>query len=249
MYRYTVKPFSDSLWSEIKSRVEKIKKTEDPPYIATFDADGTLWDIDVGELFFEYQIKHCGLSLPPNPMAHYEKMRVEKPFEALVWLSQINKGVPLKKLQGWASECYELKKAEIPVLQSMKVLIDFLHKNDFQTYIVTASVKWSVEPFAALFEIPPENVIGTTTVVKNGTVTDEIDLITYQDKKVEGIRIHIGKQPHLSAGNAFSDRFLIEYASHIPLAIQSNPTGTLHISELQTKELALKNGWLSHCFY
>ncbi|MCB0393318.1 MAG: haloacid dehalogenase-like hydrolase [Bdellovibrionales bacterium] len=249
MYRYQVKPFSDEFWDILNKKIESIKHREKPPYVAAFDADGTLWDIDVGELFFEYQIGHSNLILPDEPYETYIKMREEKPFEALVWLAQINSGHSLKKVRSWAHDCFRKLGHTIPVLPPMTELIEHLYANDFEVYIVTASVKWSIEPFGQLFSVPPEKVIGTTTHVIDGIITDKEDLITYQEKKVDGVMKYIGRRPHLAAGNAFSDRFLIESATDINIAIQSSPVGHLHQSELKTRDLALEKGWLSHCFY
>ena len=63
--------------------------------IAAFDADGTLWDTDLGEGLFQYQIDHKLVALPEDPWGHYNWMKanVGNP-QAYLWLAQICKDVP-----------------------------------------------------------------------------------------------------------------------------------------------------------
>src|SRR3954467_5840821 len=70
--------------------------------VAAFDADGTLWNTDLGEAFFYYIIKNKLVPLPPDPFAHYNWMKEHVSHTAAyVWLAQILKEVPLAKVREW----------------------------------------------------------------------------------------------------------------------------------------------------
>src|SRR3954467_5588788 len=73
--------------------------------VAAFDADGTLWNTDLGEALFNYQIKNKLVPLPPSPWEHYHEMKdgISK-RAAYLWLAQINKGLPIQTVRHWASE-------------------------------------------------------------------------------------------------------------------------------------------------
>lgn len=45
------KNYSSEIWERIENTLNQIKHI-DPNPIAAFDADGTLWDTDLGEAFF-----------------------------------------------------------------------------------------------------------------------------------------------------------------------------------------------------
>lgn len=68
------KKYSDATWELIKQTLKK-KKSEGQKLLAVFDADGTLWDCDLGENFFQYQIDHKQVPLPENPFQHYLDMK------------------------------------------------------------------------------------------------------------------------------------------------------------------------------
>ena len=57
------KNFPGEYWSQIESAIVELK-SKNLKLIAAFDADGTLWDVDLGENFFQYQIDNKQVPLP-----------------------------------------------------------------------------------------------------------------------------------------------------------------------------------------
>ena len=49
-------PFPEHYWTQIQKNIDTLKSSGQKQ-IAAFDADGTLWDADLGENFFQYQIQ------------------------------------------------------------------------------------------------------------------------------------------------------------------------------------------------
>ncbi len=244
-------PFPDSLWTTIQSGVRSALKSPGPHY-AVFDADGTLWPLDAGETFFTYQLAKSGLGeLPKDPWGHYWHLKDFDAPASCLWLAQINKGVSVSKVRQWADECYS-DPNEFPIHRSMYDLVKWLLESGVKVYIVTASIKWAVEAPARRLGLTNENVLGIETEEKGGVLTDVGKFpLTFGAGKAEVfLKFSDNVRPILAAGNAFSDSFLVETATHVNLAISSDPPGEhTHASEMKMREHALKKGWLTHSFY
>jgi phosphoserine phosphatase len=220
------------------------------PWIAAFDADGTLWDTDMGENFFEYQIESKALDLPQDPWKHYNDLKKIDAPTAYLWLAQINAGQKLSTVQNWAEDSF-LKNEPTPFFESQKQLIELLHKNDVEVYIVTASIKWAVEPGARRLGVPESHVIGVKTKIHGDSITDQCDgPITYREGKVQGLlQATSGIRPIFCSGNTLGDQQLLESSSGLRLAVQSKKPGAeIYETEIALQQIAKNNGWLTANF-
>lgn len=106
------KDFSPEIWKTLEAQLAKALDSNTQP-IAAFDADGTLWDIDLGESFFQFQIDRKLVPLPADPWAHYLALLPEGPRKAYLWLAEINQGVQIARIKlgqrmcsgPWYSSC------------------------------------------------------------------------------------------------------------------------------------------------
>lgn len=187
--------------------------------IAAFDADGTLWDTDMGENFFQYQIDHNCIELPENPWDHYHKLKDASHPEAYLWLAQILEGNSISQVRVWAKQALNVYKTGVPIFSWKKDLISFLHQCGVKVYVVTASITWAVEPAAQLLGIAQDCVVGVETELRDGMVTARQNgPITWRQGKVEGLLLKTnGKRPFLAAGNTMGDFHLIESATHVQI--------------------------------
>ena len=64
------KKYPLEFWPQIEKTIFNLQQTNQK-LIAAFDADGTLWDTDLGENFFQYQIEYKQIPLPPEPYEYY----------------------------------------------------------------------------------------------------------------------------------------------------------------------------------
>jgi phosphoserine phosphatase len=217
--------------------------------IAAFDADGTLWDLDVGENFFEWQIQNKVIpNLPDDPWGYYRKLHSENAEAAFLWLASINKGFSIEQVREWAAEAVKTI-SPLPYFGSLKDIIKHLHDKNVAVYVVTASIKWSVEPAAKLLGIPFERVIGVKTKVVNGVITDEQDgPVTWREGKVTGLLEATGrKPPFFAAGNTMGDLALLDCATHLRFANSgAEVSHTNFATEQKLNEIAQKRGWLFH---
>jgi phosphoserine phosphatase len=248
MYR----DFSPALWNDITTVIEAEIKSNPRRPVAAFDADGTLWDTDIGESFFRFQIRHGLLpDLPSDPWKYYSDWKASgDPRPAYLWLAQINQGVELSTVKKWAAESVN-ELSPVPVFNSQRKLIELLTKNKVEVYVVSASVKWAIEPAAHLFGVDQDHVIGVHTLVEEGRVTEiAAGPITYREGKVEALKLATGgRMPFLCSGNTFGDLGLLESATRLSLAVRAAKPG----SDLWEKEQALfdeagTRSWKMHQF-
>lgn len=218
--------------------------------VAAFDADGTLWDTDLGEGLFGYQIDNKLVPLPDDPWGHYNylKEHVSHPA-AYLWLAQIAKGVPLATLRAWAE--LAVASRPLPVFDEQLRVIEKLKTLGVEVYIVTASIKWAVEPGAVRLGLSAEDVIGIETWVRDGVVTDEQKgVITYREGKSAAILDRTGGvPPYFASGNTEGDKWLLEGASALRLVMSAAPEGSENWpTESKMITLAKENDWHWHRF-
>lgn len=249
-----VNEFSPELWEHLHRTLRKAVENLPPSArrIAAFDADGTLWDNDAGETFFDWEIRHAGLKdLPADPWAHYHALKKVNPITAYVWLAQINAGIPLSQVRAWAKLCFA-EWPDWPVFESQRRLIALLRTFDFEIFIVTASIKWAVEPVAAMVGVDFDHVLGITTRLdaEDRVGMDAVHPVTWRQGKPEGLLNATGGiRPIIACGNTLGDIALLEAATHIQLAISTqNTPGGLFDEEAKLAEEADRRGWLRHRF-
>lgn len=245
------KNFPIEFWTHLSNALEQELKTNPRP-VAAFDADGTLWDTDLGESFFKWQIENSNLSnLPADPWKYYRDWKESgDPRPAYLWLAQINQGLPLEKVQQWAEKA--IRSIEpLPIFPEQKKLVRWLLDRKVEVYIVTASVKWAVEPGANRLGMRFEQVLGVMTQVVDGILTDEqAGHMTYREGKAEALlKATGGRRPFLASGNTMGDFALLESASRVQLAVGAAKEGhELFETEEKLRSEARSHGWLAHQF-
>jgi HAD superfamily phosphoserine phosphatase-like hydrolase len=217
--------------------------------IAAFDADGTLWDTDLGEGLFHYQIANKLVPLPEDPWGHYIWLKKNvNNRAAYLWLAQICKDVPLMQVRQWADEAVAAK--PLPIYDEIPKIVEKLKSLDVEIYVVTASIKWAVEPGARRLGLANDQVIGIETeVAANGLVTDkQKGVISYREGKPEALLLKTGgAHPYFAAGNTEGDKWLLESSSAIRVVMSSAPEDQENwITESKMLALAKERGWYSH---
>lgn len=245
------KEYPKNIWDQVHKTLDLIQKNNPYP-IAAFDADGTLWDVDLGENFFQYQIDNQLIPLPPRPWEHYLEMKKinDDPRAAYLWLAQICKGCTLEQVRNWAHEAFQKIKPD-PIFDQQQKLIQLFLSRGVRVFVVTASVKWAVEPGAEFLGLSPSQVLGIETDVQNGYVTEtQKGVITYKDGKVEGLlQATMGEKAFFCSGNTEGDLALLESSTHLRLVVSAAARDD-HNFKTENKMLILaeERNWLSHRF-
>lgn len=248
-------PFSNDIWLQINKQLAIAKaeseKTKTRP-VAVFDADGTLWDTDLGEAFFQFQIKHNLVPLPNDPFNFYLNLKKKNndPRAAYLWLAQINSNISIQKVRTWAEQAV-LENSPLPIFEDQYKLIQLFIHNNIDIYIVTASIKWAVEPGAKRLGLGFDSVIGVETHLdENNLITDkQKGIITYKQGKIERLlEITNGRKPFFATGNTTGDISILESASLALAVCSADSSSRLFESENELQQIALQKGWLRHKF-
>lgn len=243
-----MKPFSNSKLQSVLDDLERFRPQGRA--FAAFDADGTLWNTDLGEGLFQHQIDHKLVPLPEDPWSHYNHMKdkVSHPA-AYLWLAQICKGVALEQVQSWAEEAVAAK--PLPIFEEQVRIIEKLRALEVEIFIVTASIKWAVEPGALRLGLTRAQVIGIETEVVDGLVTEkQKGVITYREGKAQAILERTaGIAPYFCSGNTEGDKWLLEASSALRLVMSAAPEDSENWPTENTMlKLASERGWYSHRF-
>lgn len=244
-------PFPEETLQSIITDIDQALDKGATP-IAAFDADGTLWDTDIGENFFEYQIEQNLLTnLPEDPFTHYTNLYQNSTPDALKWLATVNAGQKLEDVKTWASDALR-QAGTLPLFPAQQEIVEHLQKKGVEIYIVTASMKWAVEPAARYYNIDADHVLGITALIDNGTITDSPGPeLTWREGKMETLLKYTNnKKPFFSSGNSEGDISLLEHATHIRLVhAASDPDSDLFETEQKMVKVAKENNWHFHSYH
>ncbi|MBB1632632.1 HAD family hydrolase [Cupriavidus sp. UME77] len=211
--------------------------------IAAFDNDGTLWSEQ--PLYFQFlflldQVKQAAPKHPEwknNPafkalvandraaLAKYQK-------ELLALIATANSGMTVEAydetIRTWLASAkhpkFQRPFTEL-VYQPQLELLAYLRANGFKTYIVSGGTIEFMRPWVEkVYGIPPEQVIGSSQVVKyqmlNGQPAlvrqPKLDFIDDGPGKPVGIYRGIGRRPILAFGNSDSDLQMLQYVAAGP---------------------------------
>jgi phosphoserine phosphatase len=256
----TVKSFSNELLNSIYSAIEEYQKNSPGPHYAAFDVDGTLWDSDIGENFFQYKIDHCELPALQalaeqgiDPWDHYHALKKKHPPDGYLWLAQICSGFSIAQVEKWAEEA--LEKFPLAVFEPQKKLISNLQKRGLEIFTVSASVQWSVAAAMPMLGLKKENALGVKTQILNGKVTTNPDgPVTWREGKARALlQRNANMMPIFCSGNTSGDIQLLELARGQALAVQSQTIedsshASLYADEQQLLGIAREKKWLTHSF-
>jgi phosphoserine phosphatase len=215
--------------------------------VAVFDADGTLWQNDVGEGFFMWLIKNkklVGVDYSKDIYKEYETILAKEPDKAFSMAVAIMAGIKEDDLKIWAEEHFDTFKNN--VYPKQKELIKKLQDAGVDVWIVSASNKWSVDAGAKYMGIDSDHVIAMNVKVLNGKLTDELlPPVLHGPGKVEAIKKYIGNKIDFVCGNSMSDYDMLAFSSSFSLII--NPSEKI-ITIGDNKNTSLlkeskKNGW------
>jgi phosphoserine phosphatase len=212
-------PLVVSITDQLSKRSVKRKQAK-----AVFDADGTLWSVDMGEEFLQLLAQQSSYA---NIYDTYQKMRwggLKK--EALIYAAQVVHGMTPKEVLTLADQHFQssLRQKVFPI---MRQLLMELSKLDFALYVVSASPRWAVIPGALHLGIPEQNVFGLETSLENGRYTKEL-ATTYTSGagKAEALRKARVENILFAAGNSIDDLHLLQASEGLKLCLSSAPMNT-----------------------
>jgi phosphoglycolate phosphatase-like HAD superfamily hydrolase len=234
-------PAKQAILDFVKETTDRASTSYVPPEerIATFDQDGTLWVEHplYSQAFFaldrvhELAPKHpewksrepfkAVLANDLSALAHFS----ERDWAELVFVTHagMSQAAFLEIVQKWmATAKHPRFKRPFTELtyQPMIEVIDYLHANQFETFIVTGGGQDFVRAYSQrVYGIPTQQVVGSSLVTKYEFKDDKAQLMRLPklffndnfDGKAIGIDLFIGKRPYAAFGNSTGDREMLEY--------------------------------------
>jgi phosphoglycolate phosphatase-like HAD superfamily hydrolase len=234
--------------SAIVEFVARVTKEGGPDFvppaerIAVFDNDGTLWAEQPIYFQFAFALDQVKAMAPRHP-----EWRETQPFKAAIegdtkTLASLGSKGALqimtvshsgmtteefaKSVADWLAAARH-PKLQRPytelVYQPMLELLSYLRENGFKTFIVSGGGVEFMRVFAErVYGIPPEQVVGSSGVVKFEMGVDGKPVLMKQAKvefiddgpgKPVGINRFIGRRPILAFGNSDGDQQMLEWTA------------------------------------
>ena len=212
--------------------------------IAVFDNDGTLWPEQPNCIQFIFAFDRLKSLAHVNPdLRKAETFRTVLDVAWIAWRRSMRRGIIeiIKATQsGMSTEQFSgivanwLNTAKEPrfgrlytdlVYQPMLELIDYLGANEFKVFIVSGNGADFIRVFAEqTYRIPPERVVGSTTVAefrvgKAGPLLikmPEVEVLSDGPGKPEAIERFIGRRPIFAFGNSDGDKEMLEWTAAGP---------------------------------
>jgi phosphoglycolate phosphatase-like HAD superfamily hydrolase len=211
-----------------------------PERIATFDNDGTLWTEQPYYFQLAFALDRIKAMAPQHP-----EWKTKQPFKALLegdkkaldaagkdGLLQIvavtHAGMTVedftKTVLDWTASArhprFNRPYTEL-VFQPMQELLAYLRANGFKTFIVSGGGIEFMRPWTErVYGIPPEQIVGSSGVVKFQTGADgkpellklpKIEFVDDGPGKPVGINRFIGRRPIFAFGNSDGDLAMLQW--------------------------------------
>ena len=209
--------------------------------VAVFDNDGTLWAEQPLYFQFVFVLDRIKALAPQHP-----EWKTQQPFKAVLdndlGSLQIDEKTVAQLLEathaGMTTDAFAVSgtnwiaTARHPrfhrpysdlVYQPMMELLRYLRANGFKTYIVSGGGVEFMRAFAeTVYDIPPEQVIGSSGVTKFQIGADgkpelikepKVEFVDDGPGKPVGINKFIGRRPVFASGNSDGDQQMLEWTA------------------------------------
>lgn len=207
------------------------------PRVAAFDCDGTLWSGDVGERFFDWELREGELipeALVRPLRERYAGYRRGRVGETTICgeMMTMHQGISELKMMDAAARFFDQFFVE-QIFPEMRELVRRLQENGCEVWVVSASNEWVIRVGMKHFGIPENRILASKVEVDNGIVTDRLIRVPSGPGKPQALREVVKKEIQAAFGNSRWDTEMLAMAKHA-FAINPNP-------DLESK--AREHGW------
>jgi HAD superfamily phosphoserine phosphatase-like hydrolase len=207
------------------------------PGVAAFDCDGTLWSGDVGERFFDWELKQADLVAPAVDRSMRERYAAYKRGEVdettmCGEMVTMHQGIPERKLMDAAAGFFD-QFFVLQIFPEMRELVRRLEENGCEIWAVSSSNEWVVRAGMKHFGIPESRILAAKVELDRGIITNRLVRVPSGAGKPEALRENVGKEIDQAFGNSRWDREMLAMANH---AVAVNPNPDL-------EAIARESGW------
>ena len=195
------------------------------PGLAVFDCDGTLWDGDAGEGFFDWELRR---GVVPDEIARWARPRYADYKAGKVSEEQMcgemvtmHSGLAESILQHAAQEFFD-KKFSKRIFPEMRDLIHRLQNSGCDVWAVSSTNEWVIQAAMRHFGIDQRKILAAAVKIENGKITHHLIRVPSGEGKPRAIRNVIKKAPDVAFGNSRWDSEMLEMAKRA-FAVNPNP--------------------------
>jgi phosphoserine phosphatase len=195
------------------------------PRAAAFDCDGTLWSGDVGEGFFDWELKQGIVSeaIATSMRARYADYKAGRVSEDDMCgeMVTMHRGMPESALLRATSDYFE---HSFPghIFPEMRELVGRLQQGGCDVWAVSSSSEWLIRAAMKHFGIPDNRLLATSVEIEDGIITDRIVRIPSGPGKPRALRDVATKDIDAAFGNSRWDTEMLAMAKHA-FAVNPNP--------------------------
>lgn len=206
------------------------------PQVAAFDCDGTLWSIDSGLGFLDFELERQ-LIEPTTAATARARLRAyhggqidEDTFNG--YLAALHAGLRVSDIEAAARE-YVRQQLPPVMFHQMTELLEQLLRTGCQVWLVSSTNQWVIEAAASLIGVPAQRVLATAAVVIEGVATDRLIRVPNDSGKRLALEAVLTRPPDLAFGNSRWDAQMLDFARQ---AFAVHPTPEL-------TGIAAAHGW------
>ena len=195
------------------------------PTLAVFDCDGTLWSGDVGERFFDWELR-SGIFADEtvrrirSRYADYKAGRVSEE-DMCGEMVTLHVGMREEEVVRLSDEFFEANFVR-QIFPEMQELIAGLQNIDCDVWAVSSTNEWTIRAAMKHFAIPPRKILAALSKVRGGIISDELVRVPSGLGKPKAILEVIGRPPDAAFGNSRWDAEMLRIARY-PVAVNPNP--------------------------
>ncbi len=237
-----LEPFSQAFRDAVATQLT----TAGPRPLVCFDADGTLWNEDLGEALFRWLAAGDLLpafAKPRDPIEvweEYEARVAKNRAEGYAWAVQCMAGLDESDVKKW---CRQLANAWPNYRPAMVELVKGLRGAGCEVWLVSASNAWVIEASAPFVGADAAQVLGMRVALEGVRLgSTMIRPLTCNAGKVDAIRGRLGRLPDLAFGDSLGDLEMLESAKQ-PLVVGRNDKPSAELPKI-----AATRGWPVHLF-
>jgi HAD superfamily phosphoserine phosphatase-like hydrolase len=201
------------------------------PRVAAFDCDGTLWSGDLGERFFDWELRE-NYVFPDDPSrealsrtwrdryAAYKRGEVDE-ITMCGEMVTLHQGISEQQIMQVATRFFdEFFIAQI--FPEMRELVRRLQENGCDVWAVSSSAEWLIRAAMQHFGIPASHILASKVEVEKEIATNRLIRVPSGTGKRQALREAVKKPIDVAFGNSRWDTEMLAMAKHA-FAVNPNP--------------------------
>jgi phosphoserine phosphatase len=207
------------------------------PRVVAFDCDGTLWSGDLGERFFDWELRQGNVVSADidRPMrdryAAYKRGQVDETAMCGEMVT-MHRGISEERLLSAAVRFFDQFFVE-QIFPEMRELVRRLRESGCEVWAVSSSNEWVIRAGMKYFGLPDGHILAAKVHLDRGIATDRLIRVPSGSGKPEALREIAKKEIDIAFGNSRWDAEMLAMAKHA-VAVNPNP-------DLETT--AKERGW------